>query len=125
MPRIWDLSAGQSMIVRFVMIFRLDGESLPRPGVDAGFTYPTGSPDVGGAAGGDCMFTQEEAQKLTGATAYDQAGQKIGQVATLYQDNATGGEAYSPDTPTRPPDPVSDRAASKVARSGPRASPAP
>ena len=36
------------------------------------------------------MFTQEEAQNLTGATAYDQAGQKIGQVATVYQDEATG-----------------------------------
>jgi len=36
------------------------------------------------------MFTQEEAQDLTGATAYDQAGQKIGQVATVYRDEATG-----------------------------------
>ena len=36
------------------------------------------------------MFTHEEARKLTGATAYDQAGQKIGQVATIYQDKATG-----------------------------------
>ena len=36
------------------------------------------------------MFTQEEAQNLTGATAYDQAGQKIGQVATVYRDEATG-----------------------------------
>jgi uncharacterized protein (TIGR02271 family) len=36
------------------------------------------------------MFTQEEAQNLSGATAYDQAGQKIGQVATVYQDQATG-----------------------------------
>ena len=36
------------------------------------------------------MFTQEEVQNLTGATAYDQAGQKVGQVATVYQDQATG-----------------------------------
>ena len=36
------------------------------------------------------MFTQEEAQNLTGATAYDQAGQMIGQVATVYRDKATG-----------------------------------
>ena len=36
------------------------------------------------------MFTHEEARNLTGATAYDQAGQKIGQVATIYQDKATG-----------------------------------
>jgi uncharacterized protein (TIGR02271 family) len=36
------------------------------------------------------MFTQEEVQNLTGATAYDQAGQKIGQVATVYRDEATG-----------------------------------
>lgn len=36
------------------------------------------------------MFNQEEVQTLTGATAYDQAGQKIGQVATVYQDRATG-----------------------------------
>ena len=36
------------------------------------------------------MFTQEEAQNLTGATAYDQAGQKIGHVATVYRDEATG-----------------------------------
>ena len=36
------------------------------------------------------MFTQEEAQDLTGATAYDQTGQKVGQVATVYQDQATG-----------------------------------
>ena len=36
------------------------------------------------------MFTQEEIQNLTGATAYDQAGQKVGQVATVYQDQATG-----------------------------------
>ena len=36
------------------------------------------------------MFTQEEAHNLTGATAYDQAGQKIGQVATVYRDEATG-----------------------------------
>jgi len=36
------------------------------------------------------MFTHEEVQYLSGATAYDQAGQKIGQVATIYQDKATG-----------------------------------
>ena len=36
------------------------------------------------------MFTQEEVQNLTGATAYDQAGQKVGQVATIYQDQTTG-----------------------------------
>ena len=36
------------------------------------------------------MFTQEEIQNLTGATAYDQAGKKVGQVATVYQDQATG-----------------------------------
>ena len=32
------------------------------------------------------MFTHEEVRSLTDATAYDQAGQKIGQVATVYQD---------------------------------------
>jgi len=36
------------------------------------------------------MFTHEEARKLTGATTYDQTGQKIGQVATIYLDKATG-----------------------------------
>jgi uncharacterized protein (TIGR02271 family) len=36
------------------------------------------------------MFTQEEVQNLTGATAYDQAGQKIGRVADVYQDRASG-----------------------------------
>jgi uncharacterized protein (TIGR02271 family) len=36
------------------------------------------------------MFTQVEARALAGATAYDQAGQKVGQVATVYQDQATG-----------------------------------
>jgi hypothetical protein len=36
------------------------------------------------------MFTPEEAQNLSEATAYDQAGQKIGQVATVYPDKATG-----------------------------------
>ena len=36
------------------------------------------------------MFTEEEAQNLTGATAYDQGGQKIGQVATVYRDEAAG-----------------------------------
>jgi hypothetical protein len=36
------------------------------------------------------MFIPEEAQNLTGATACDQAGQKLGQVATVYRDQATG-----------------------------------
>ena len=36
------------------------------------------------------MFTQEEVHHLTGTTAYDQAGQKIGHVATIYRDEATG-----------------------------------
>ena len=36
------------------------------------------------------MFTHEEIRTLADATAYDQAGQKIGQVATIYQDQATG-----------------------------------
>ena len=36
------------------------------------------------------MFTQEEVQNLAGATAYDQTGQKVGQVATVYQDQVTG-----------------------------------
>ena len=36
------------------------------------------------------MFTPEEPQTLTGATADDQAGQMIGQVATVYRDQATG-----------------------------------
>jgi uncharacterized protein (TIGR02271 family) len=36
------------------------------------------------------MFNQEEVRTLAGATAYDQAGQKVGQVATVYQDQATG-----------------------------------
>ena len=36
------------------------------------------------------MFTHEQIHTLTDATAYDQAGQKIGQVATIYQDQATG-----------------------------------
>ncbi len=36
------------------------------------------------------MFTQEDIRNLTGATAFDQAGQKIGKVATVYQDQATG-----------------------------------
>ena len=36
------------------------------------------------------MSTHEETRKLTGATAYDHAGQKIGQVATIYLDRATG-----------------------------------
>jgi uncharacterized protein (TIGR02271 family) len=36
------------------------------------------------------MITQEDIQNLTGATAYDQAGQKIGQVTAVYQDQATG-----------------------------------
>jgi hypothetical protein len=37
------------------------------------------------------MFTQEEAQNLTRATASDQGEQKIGQVATVYRDEAAGG----------------------------------
>jgi ribosomal 30S subunit maturation factor RimM len=37
------------------------------------------------------MFAQEGAHNLTGATAYDQAGQKIGRVATVYRDEAAGG----------------------------------
>ena len=36
------------------------------------------------------MFTPEEAQNLTGSIAYDRAGQAIGQVATVYRDEATG-----------------------------------
>jgi uncharacterized protein (TIGR02271 family) len=36
------------------------------------------------------MFTDEEVRSLPDATAYDQAGQKIGRVATIYQDQATG-----------------------------------
>jgi len=36
------------------------------------------------------MFIQEEIQNLTGVVAYDQAGQKIGHVATVYKDRATG-----------------------------------
>lgn len=36
------------------------------------------------------MFTPEEAQNLTGSLAYDRAGQAIGQVATVYQGEATG-----------------------------------
>jgi hypothetical protein len=36
------------------------------------------------------MFTPEETQNLTRATAYDQAGQKIDQVAIVYRDQATG-----------------------------------
>jgi uncharacterized protein (TIGR02271 family) len=36
------------------------------------------------------MFTHEEVRSLTDATVYDQAGQKIGQVASIYQDRATG-----------------------------------
>jgi hypothetical protein len=35
------------------------------------------------------MFTPDEALNLTGATAYDQAGQKLGLVATVYRDQAT------------------------------------
>jgi hypothetical protein len=34
------------------------------------------------------MFTQEEAQNLTGATADDQGGPRIGQVATVYRAEA-------------------------------------
>ena len=36
------------------------------------------------------MFTSEEAQNLTGATACGQAGQKLGEVAIVYRDQATG-----------------------------------
>jgi hypothetical protein len=36
------------------------------------------------------MFTPEETQNPTRVTAYDQAGQKIDQVATVYRDQATG-----------------------------------
>ena len=36
------------------------------------------------------MFTSEEAQNLTGATACGQAGQKLGEVTTVYRDQATG-----------------------------------
>ena len=39
-------------------------------------------------------FTHEEVRGLTDATAYDQAGQKIGPVATIYQDQATGGPEW-------------------------------
>lgn len=53
------------------------------------FMYPTGSPDVG-SSWRNCMFTPEETQNLTRATAHDQAGQKIDQVAIVYRDQATG-----------------------------------
>jgi hypothetical protein len=36
------------------------------------------------------MFTHEEVRTLTDATAYDQAGQKVGQGPTIYQDRETG-----------------------------------
>ena len=36
------------------------------------------------------MFTPEEAQNLTGATACGQAGQNLGEVAIVYRDQATG-----------------------------------
>jgi uncharacterized protein (TIGR02271 family) len=36
------------------------------------------------------MITMQEARNLIGATAYDQGGQKVGDVATLYLDRATG-----------------------------------
>jgi uncharacterized protein (TIGR02271 family) len=36
------------------------------------------------------MFTQHELRNVAGATVYDQQGKKIGQVATIYQDQATG-----------------------------------
>jgi uncharacterized protein (TIGR02271 family) len=36
------------------------------------------------------MFSSDEARALTGATAYDQAGHKVGTVADLYLDQATG-----------------------------------
>ena len=36
------------------------------------------------------MITMQEARNLIGASAYDQDGQKVGDVATLYLDQATG-----------------------------------
>ena len=36
------------------------------------------------------MLTQEEGRNLAGATAFDQDGQKIGEVTTVYLDNTTG-----------------------------------
>jgi uncharacterized protein (TIGR02271 family) len=36
------------------------------------------------------VITMQEARNLIGATAYDQGGQKVGDVATLYLDQATG-----------------------------------
>ena len=36
------------------------------------------------------MITMQEARNLIGATAYDRGGQKVGDVATLYLDQATG-----------------------------------
>ena len=38
---------------------------------------------------GGAMLTQEELQDLIGATAYDQSGQKIGTVSSIYWDKAT------------------------------------
>ena len=35
------------------------------------------------------MFSQEELRDLTGATAYDHSGQKIGTVTSIYWDQAT------------------------------------
>src|SRR5690348_1159816 len=87
---IWGLCAGQNMIRHFGMIFWLDGGSFNQPGVRRRVRVLKLAPWLGGAARGDCMFTQEEIQNLTGATAYDQAGKKVGQVATVYQDQATG-----------------------------------
>jgi PRC-barrel domain protein len=36
------------------------------------------------------MTTQQQAQDLIGATAYDQAGQKVGNVSEIYYDRSTG-----------------------------------
>jgi ribosomal 30S subunit maturation factor RimM len=36
------------------------------------------------------MPTRQEARALVGATAYAQGGKKIGNVSTIYTDNATG-----------------------------------
>jgi PRC-barrel domain len=48
------------------------------------------APRLGEQLQGNHMFTQEDIQTLTRATAYDPSGQKIGQVATVYQDRVTG-----------------------------------
>jgi hypothetical protein len=42
------------------------------------------------AAAGGVMLTEEEGRNLAGATAYDQEGQKIGEVTNVYLDNTTG-----------------------------------